>query len=132
MAAGNITNYQTSLGCSTQGLSIGCPVGGADGWYSDGTNSYYVSNGSVQSVNTDPCYVAPPPPPPPPAPLYYDYVRCTGLNAYVSPQFSVSISGNPPNSVTISGNCYALIDGTSYETANYPVRTYTGTNCNCN
>lgn len=64
MAVGNITNYETSLGCSTSGLSIACPVGGADGWYSDGTYSYYVSNGTVQSINYDPC-AAPPPPPPP-------------------------------------------------------------------
>jgi hypothetical protein len=67
MAQGNITNYITSQGCSEQGLSVGCPVGGLDGWYSDGTNSYYVINGTVDSVNYDPCYTAPPPPPPPPA-----------------------------------------------------------------
>lgn len=65
---GNITNYVTSQGCSNQGLSVNCPVGGGDGWYSDGVNSYYVQGGSVQSVNYDPCYVAPPPPPPPPDP----------------------------------------------------------------
>jgi hypothetical protein len=56
---GNITNYVTSQGCSNQGLSVGCPVGGGDGWYSDGVNSYYVQGGYVQSVNYDPCYVAP-------------------------------------------------------------------------
>jgi hypothetical protein len=59
MAIGNITNYQTSEGCSNYGLSVGCPVGGPDGWYSDGANSYYVVDGYVQSVNYDPCYVAP-------------------------------------------------------------------------
>jgi hypothetical protein len=65
---GNITNYVTSQGCSNSGLSMGCPVGGDDGWYSDGVNSYYVQGGSVITVNSDPCYVAPPPPPPPPDP----------------------------------------------------------------
>jgi len=65
--AGNKQNYTTSEGCSISGLSVGCPVGGSDGWYSDGTNSYYVTSGLVTSVNTDPCYVAPPPPPPPPS-----------------------------------------------------------------
>jgi hypothetical protein len=67
MPAGNNASYVTSLGCSTNGLSIGCPVDGADGWYSDGTNSYYVTNGSVTAVDTDPCYIPPAPPPPPPA-----------------------------------------------------------------
>jgi hypothetical protein len=38
---------------------MGCPIGGPDGWYSDGANSYYVVGGYVQSVNYDPCYVAP-------------------------------------------------------------------------
>jgi hypothetical protein len=65
--AGNKQNYITSEGCSVSGLSINCPVGGSDGWYSDGTYSYYVSSGLVTAVETDPCYVAPPPPPPPPA-----------------------------------------------------------------
>jgi hypothetical protein len=64
----NVQNYVTSYQCSIQGLSIGCPVAGADGWYSDGVNSYYVQNGSVITVNSDPCYVPPPPPPPPPPP----------------------------------------------------------------
>ena len=59
MAIGNITNYETSQGCSNYGLSVGCPVGGPDGWYSDGANSYYVVGGYVQSVNYDPCYTAP-------------------------------------------------------------------------
>jgi hypothetical protein len=61
--AGNKQNYITNSGCSVSGLSINCPVGGSDGWYSDGTYSYYVTSGLVTSVNTDPCYVAPPPPP---------------------------------------------------------------------
>jgi hypothetical protein len=68
--AGNKQNYVTSQGCSISGLSVGCPVGGSDGWYSDGTYSYYVSSGVVTSVNTDPCYVAAPPPPPPPTTWY--------------------------------------------------------------
>jgi hypothetical protein len=69
MAAGNNAQYVTSQGCSISGLSIDCPVTAADGWYYDGNvgYSYYVSNGSVTSVDTAPCVTAAPPPPPPPA-----------------------------------------------------------------
>jgi hypothetical protein len=68
---GNITNYVTSQGCSEAGLSVGCPVGGPDGWYSDGLYSYYVVNGAVDSINYDPCATPPPPPPPPPSYTWY-------------------------------------------------------------
>jgi hypothetical protein len=75
---GNITNYITSQGCSQQGLSVGCPVGAADGWYSDGVNSYYVESQTVTSVNYDPCYTAPPPPPPPPAETWVAVILAVG------------------------------------------------------
>jgi len=69
MAAGNNALYVTSQGCSVGGLSIGCPVTATDGWYYNGDTgySYYISGGSVTSIDTAPCATPPPPPPSPPA-----------------------------------------------------------------
>ena len=67
MPAGNIQNYVTTQSCSSL-LIMGCYVVAPDGWYSDGTTSYYISSNYIISINYDPCYVAPPPPPPTPEP----------------------------------------------------------------
>ena len=67
MAAGNNALYVTSQGCSVSGLSIGCPVTAADGWYYDGNTgySYYISGGSVTAIEQAPCSTPPPPAPTP-------------------------------------------------------------------
>jgi hypothetical protein len=135
MAVGNITNYETSKGVSETGLQvapIGAPISGPDGWYSDGTYSYYVSSGTVQSVNYDPCYV-PPPPPPPTTYDYYDYERCTGARAYTGLLITIQLvaGSTPPSSVTYGSFCYSLYSEAMSTPTNTPV-SYSGTNCNCN
>jgi hypothetical protein len=102
-----------------------------NGYYSNGTTWYYVEgNGYINNTGT--CTAPPPPPPPPPTIYYYDYVRCTGARAYEAPIFTVQITGDAPNSLTIAGNCFSQFDGIAYTgTANYPVRAYTATGCDC-
>jgi hypothetical protein len=101
-----------------------------NGYYSNGSTVYYVEgNGNINTTSV--CTAPPPPPPPPPAVDYYDYVRCTGPTAYASPIFSVAITGTPPVSLTIAGECFAAYDGIAYPTPNYPTRTYTATGCGC-
>ena len=134
MAAGNITNYQTSLGVSTNGLRsgnpVGAPIGGPDGWYSDGVWAYYVAGGSVQSYTTDPC---PTPAPPPPITYdYYDYEQCTGAKKYLGVMISIQVASGttPPNSITYGAYCWA-ISSSSNPTPTYNVVGYTSPNCNC-
>lgn len=130
--AGNKQYYVTTEGCSITGLSVGCPVGGSDGWYSDGTYSYYVSNGVVTSVETAPCYTAPPPPPPPPTYDYYDYEPCAGGAAYTGGVFSIQvISGNnPPNSILYRTQCHSVVSGPN-TSPTYTVISYSSTGCRC-
>jgi hypothetical protein len=84
MAAGNNALYVTSQGCSVSGLSIGCPVTATDGWYYNGNSgySYYISGGSVTSIDYAPCST-PAPPPPTPAPFVWQsiYVGKRGASA---------------------------------------------------
>ena len=88
-----------------------------------------ISVGSCANASCSP--PPPPPPPPPPVTYYVDYVRCTGVNAYISPIYTVATS-TAITSITISGNCFSPVDGTVYTgTANYPIRTYTSTGCAC-
>lgn len=134
MPAGNNAQYETSLGCSLSGLSIGCPVVASDGWYYDGNvgYSYYVSNQSVTSIDQAPCVTAAPPPPPPVSYDYYDYEVCTGPKQYSGILITIQIpSGNTaPNSVTYNSQCWAKYDGPLATATNTPV-SYSGANCNC-
>lgn len=104
----------------------------SNGYYSDGSTVYYVEgNGYINTTSA--CTAPPPPPPPPPTAYYYDYVRCTGVNAYVLPIYTVSITGDMPSGgITIAGQCFSAVDGIAYTgTANYPIRSYVDSNCGC-
>jgi hypothetical protein len=103
-----------------------------NGYYSNGTTWYYVEgNGYINNTGT--CTAPPPPPPPPPTVYYYDYVRCTGADAYSFPLYTIAVAGDPPlGGITIAGVCCSLVDGVGYTgTANYPVRTYIDSDCAC-
>lgn len=70
----NNTPYTTSTAGCAAGLSIGCTVTAADGWYYDGNTgyAYYILNNSVNSIDTAPC-VTPAPVGPSPSPLPTSY-----------------------------------------------------------
>lgn len=135
MPAGNNAQYETSQGCSIYGLSIGCPVVASDGWYYDGNygNSYYISNGSVSSIDTAPCVTSPPPPPPPVTYDYYQYEQCTGAKQYTGVLITIELAAGstPPSSVTYGAYCWALYSGALSSPPQTPV-SYSSTNCNCN
>jgi hypothetical protein len=102
----------------------------ANGYYSNGTTAWYVEgNGFINTTSACPA----PSPSPSPSPIYYyDYVKCAGAGAYEAPIYTVQITGDAPNSLTIAGACFSQFDGIEYTgTANYPVRAYTATGCAC-
>ena len=131
MAAGNNAQYVTTQGCST-GLSVGCPVAAADGWYYDGGTgyAYYVSNGAVSSIDTNPCYVAPPPPPPPASYDYYDYENC---QTYPGPSISIAViqGDSAPLCIYYNGDYYTKYDGPA-DSPTYTTVSYSTGVCNCN
>jgi hypothetical protein len=49
--------YITTESCATFGLSVGCTVIAANGWYYDNNTgySYLISNNSVSQIDTSPC-----------------------------------------------------------------------------
>jgi hypothetical protein len=127
------TNYYSTCSTLTNSCVLRTSSGGAfaaDGYYSNGTTAWYVEgNGFINTTSACPA----PSPSPSPSPIYYyDYVRCTGRGAYEAPIFTVQITGDAPNSLTIAGTCFSQFDGIGYTgTANYPVRAYTATGCAC-
>jgi len=128
------TNYYSTCSTLTNSCVLRTSSGGAfaaDGYYSNGTTAWYVEgNGFINTTSA--CPGPAPSPSPLPTTYYYDYVRCTGANAYESPIYTVQITGDAPASLTILSNCFSQLDGAGYTgTANYPVRAYTATGCVC-
>jgi hypothetical protein len=127
------TNYYSTCSTLTNSCVLRTSSGGAfaaNGYYSNGTTAWYVEGNGF--INTTSACPGPAPSPSVSPVVYYDYVKCAGAGAYERPIYTVQITGDAPNSLTIAGACFSPFDGISYSgTANYPVRAYSSTGCAC-